>query len=126
MTGFGQPFGAPGYRVIDSDQHINEPPDLWTSRVAAKLREPIMRPSRGCLTSDDRQDQTSQARTSMSSRTMRSMSATGTPFVIAACATAVLGIFLAMLLATFQRKIAAGAPASGIAAFAENCKVGRI
>jgi tripartite-type tricarboxylate transporter receptor subunit TctC len=29
-------------------------------------------------------------------------------------------------LATFRRKIAAGAPASGIAAFAENCKVGRI
>jgi hydroxyethylthiazole kinase-like sugar kinase family protein len=31
-----------------------------------------------------------------------------------------------LLLATFRRKIAAGAPASGIAAFAENCKVGRI
>jgi hypothetical protein len=29
-------------------------------------------------------------------------------------------------LATFRRKIAVGAPESGIAAFAENCKVGRI
>jgi hypothetical protein len=31
-----------------------------------------------------------------------------------------------MTLATFRRKIAAGEPAGGIAAFAENCKVGRI
>ena len=43
MTGFGQPFGAPGYRVIDSDQHINEPPDLWTSRVAARFKDLVPR-----------------------------------------------------------------------------------
>jgi predicted TIM-barrel fold metal-dependent hydrolase len=34
---YGQPFGAPGYRIIDSDSHVNEPPDLWTSRVGSKF-----------------------------------------------------------------------------------------
>lgn len=29
----------PSYRVISADSHINEPPDLWTSRVLAKHRE---------------------------------------------------------------------------------------
>ena len=28
-----------GYRLISSDDHIYEPPDLWTSRVEAKYRE---------------------------------------------------------------------------------------
>ncbi len=32
----GAPFGDPGVRLVDADSHINEPPDLWTSRVAAK------------------------------------------------------------------------------------------
>jgi predicted TIM-barrel fold metal-dependent hydrolase len=27
------------YRLIDADQHINEPPDLWTSRLSAKFRD---------------------------------------------------------------------------------------
>ena len=27
-----------GYRLIDADTHVNEPPDLWTARVAAKYR----------------------------------------------------------------------------------------
>jgi uncharacterized protein len=35
----GSPLGAPGYRLVDSDSHINEPPDLWTSRVPAKYRD---------------------------------------------------------------------------------------
>ena len=25
--------------IIDSDTHVNEPPDLWTSRLAAKFRD---------------------------------------------------------------------------------------
>ena len=29
----------PSYRVISADSHINEPPDLWTSRVLAKHRD---------------------------------------------------------------------------------------
>jgi predicted TIM-barrel fold metal-dependent hydrolase len=35
----GSPFGAPGYRLVDSDSHINEPPDLWTSRVPARFKD---------------------------------------------------------------------------------------
>ena len=27
------------YRIISSDDHISEPPDLWTSRIEAKYRE---------------------------------------------------------------------------------------
>ena len=27
------------YRLIDADTHVNEPPDLWTSRVAAQYRD---------------------------------------------------------------------------------------
>lgn len=27
------------YNLIDTDQHINEPPDLWTARVPAKFRD---------------------------------------------------------------------------------------
>jgi uncharacterized protein len=29
--------GAPRYRLIDGDTHINEPPDLWTSRIEKKF-----------------------------------------------------------------------------------------
>jgi len=35
----GSPLGAPGYRLVDSDSHINEPPDLWSSRVPAKYKD---------------------------------------------------------------------------------------
>src|SRR3984893_17467969 len=35
----GAPLGNPGYRLIDADAHINEPPDLWTSRVPAAFRD---------------------------------------------------------------------------------------
>lgn len=35
----GAPLGRPGYRLIDSDAHINEPPDLWTARLPAKFKE---------------------------------------------------------------------------------------
>ena len=27
------------YRVISADSHVFEPPDLWTSRIEAKLRD---------------------------------------------------------------------------------------
>src|SRR5438046_10688620 len=27
------------YRLISADSHVNEPPDLWTSRVPAKFRD---------------------------------------------------------------------------------------
>lgn len=27
------------YRIIDADTHVNEPPDLWTSRLPAKFRD---------------------------------------------------------------------------------------
>ena len=33
--------GQQGYRLIDADTHVNEPPDLWTSRVAAKYRDRV-------------------------------------------------------------------------------------
>jgi uncharacterized protein len=39
----GAPFGDPGCRLVDADSHINEPPDLWTSRVAAKHRDRVPR-----------------------------------------------------------------------------------
>ena len=29
----------PGYRVISSDNHVMEPPDLWASRIEAKYRD---------------------------------------------------------------------------------------
>src|SRR3984957_4954906 len=35
----GSPLGEPGYRLIDADTHINEPPDLWTKRVPAKFKD---------------------------------------------------------------------------------------
>jgi predicted TIM-barrel fold metal-dependent hydrolase len=35
----GSPLGAPGYRLVDSDSHINEPPDLWTSRLPSKFKD---------------------------------------------------------------------------------------
>jgi len=35
----GAPLGNPGYRLIDADAHINEPPDLWTSRVPTAFRD---------------------------------------------------------------------------------------
>jgi hypothetical protein len=31
--------GTQVYQLIDADSHINEPPDLWTSRVPAKFRD---------------------------------------------------------------------------------------
>jgi len=34
------PSVARSYRLIDSDSHVNEPPDLWQSRVAARLPAP--------------------------------------------------------------------------------------
>jgi predicted TIM-barrel fold metal-dependent hydrolase len=40
MTGtIGAPLGKPGYRLIDADAHINEPPDLWVSRVPSEFRD---------------------------------------------------------------------------------------
>jgi predicted TIM-barrel fold metal-dependent hydrolase len=33
--------GQPPYRLVDADTHVNEPPDLWTSRVPAKDRERV-------------------------------------------------------------------------------------
>ena len=30
-----------GYRLIDADTHVNEPPDLWTHRVPAKYRDRV-------------------------------------------------------------------------------------
>jgi uncharacterized protein len=38
-TNVGAPLGAPGYRLIDADSHINEPPDLWSSRLPVKYRD---------------------------------------------------------------------------------------
>ena len=32
-------FGSIDYPIIDSDAHVQEPPDLWQSRAPAKLRE---------------------------------------------------------------------------------------
>jgi predicted TIM-barrel fold metal-dependent hydrolase len=32
---------APAYTVIDSDTHITEPPDTWTARVPARLRDRV-------------------------------------------------------------------------------------
>lgn len=41
----GAPAGATSrpYRLISADQHINEPPDLWTSRVPAKFKDRVPR-----------------------------------------------------------------------------------
>ncbi len=39
IDSIGAPVGSPGYRLIDADAHINEPPDLWTSRVPAAFRD---------------------------------------------------------------------------------------
>lgn len=33
------PVVPAGYRLISSDSHVNEPPDLWTKRVPASLRD---------------------------------------------------------------------------------------
>jgi predicted TIM-barrel fold metal-dependent hydrolase len=30
-----------GYRLVDADTHVNEPPDLWTSRVSERLRDRV-------------------------------------------------------------------------------------
>jgi predicted TIM-barrel fold metal-dependent hydrolase len=38
-TATGAPLGEPGYRLVDADSHVNEPPDLWTSRVQAKFKD---------------------------------------------------------------------------------------
>jgi predicted TIM-barrel fold metal-dependent hydrolase len=32
---------AKDYQIIDSDTHITEPPDVWTSRVAAKFKDKV-------------------------------------------------------------------------------------
>jgi predicted TIM-barrel fold metal-dependent hydrolase len=32
---------APSYRLVDADTHVNEPPDLWTSRVSAAMRDRV-------------------------------------------------------------------------------------
>ena len=39
----------PGYRVISADNHVMEPPDLWTSRVEPKYRDrcPKLMPAEG-------------------------------------------------------------------------------
>jgi predicted TIM-barrel fold metal-dependent hydrolase len=29
------------YRLVSADQHVNEPPDLWTNRVAAKFKDRV-------------------------------------------------------------------------------------
>lgn len=34
------------YRIVSADQHVNEPPDLWTSRVPAKFKERAPRQQR--------------------------------------------------------------------------------
>lgn len=39
----GAPFGPAGYRLVDADTHVNEPPDLWTSRVPADLVDRVPR-----------------------------------------------------------------------------------
>jgi len=39
ISSFGSPLGTPGYRLVDADSHINEPPDLWTSRVPKKFQD---------------------------------------------------------------------------------------
>ena len=30
-----------GIRVVDTDTHVTEPPDLWTSRVASKWKDDV-------------------------------------------------------------------------------------
>ena len=35
----GAPLGQPGYRLVDADSHINEPPDLWTSRLPKQFQD---------------------------------------------------------------------------------------
>jgi predicted TIM-barrel fold metal-dependent hydrolase len=32
---------VPSYRLVDADTHVNEPPDLWTSRVAERYRDRV-------------------------------------------------------------------------------------
>ena len=41
----------PGYRIISSDDHVMEPPDLWTSRIEPKFRDRaprVVRMEDGC------------------------------------------------------------------------------
>lgn len=35
------PKGPQGYRLIDADTHVNEPPGLWVDRVASKFRDRV-------------------------------------------------------------------------------------
>lgn len=35
--------GRKPYKLVSADQHINEPPDLWTSRVPAKFKDRVPR-----------------------------------------------------------------------------------
>ena len=37
-----------GYRIVDTDAHYTEPPDLWTSRVPESMREKVL--ARGLVT----------------------------------------------------------------------------
>jgi predicted TIM-barrel fold metal-dependent hydrolase len=37
------PSSARSYRLVDADTHVNEPPDLWTSRVAERHRDRVPR-----------------------------------------------------------------------------------
>jgi uncharacterized protein len=32
---------SPRYRLVDADTHVNEPPELWTSRVPARVRDRV-------------------------------------------------------------------------------------
>jgi predicted TIM-barrel fold metal-dependent hydrolase len=41
MVAIGTPHEASGYALISADAHVNEPPDLWTSRVPARFRDRV-------------------------------------------------------------------------------------
>ena len=39
MTGVFHEFASIDYPIIDSDAHVNEPPDLWQDRVPARMKD---------------------------------------------------------------------------------------
>jgi predicted TIM-barrel fold metal-dependent hydrolase len=41
MAGNPTSTSATQYRLVDADTHINEPPDLWTSRVPERMRDRV-------------------------------------------------------------------------------------
>ena len=46
------------YQLISADSHVNEPPELWSDRVPAKLRDRALRlvcELRGCSRDEARQ-----------------------------------------------------------------------